>query len=146
MRATAVRCKVSPQEFARRTGRGRHQGLVPGNISAHSSCLKESFNTDGKQDGHFKRVAPRCERLLPRLAYTPGFFSKSTLKKISPLHVEMRAEYGAIPVLQAGLLGIDRAQEGKDTLGYFGSLWIVALKFLSFAERAPHRHSTRWLR
>jgi len=58
----------------------------------------------------------------------------------------IRAKYGVIRVLQAGLFGIDRTQEGKDTLGYFGSLWIVGLKFLSFAERAPHRHSTRSLR
>ena len=91
----------------------------------------------------WRLVASAC---CPRRATTLDLFSKSPLKKISPLHVEMRAEYGVIPVLQAGLFGIDRAQEGKDTLGYFGSLWIVALKFLSFAERAPHRHSTRSLR
>lgn len=91
----------------------------------------------------WRLVASPC---CPRRAYTLDLFSKSPLKKISPLHVEMRAEYGAIPVLQAGLCGIDRAQEGKDILGYFGSFWIVGLKLLSFAERAAHRHSARWLR
>jgi hypothetical protein len=67
-------------------------------------------------------------------------------KKISPLNVAIRAKYSVIRVLQAGLFGIDRAQEGKDILGCFGSFWIVGLKLLSFAERAAHRHSARRLR
>jgi hypothetical protein len=42
--------------------------------------------------------------------------------------------------------GIDRVTEGKDTLAYFWLFQVVGLKFLSFPERAPHRHSARRLR
>jgi len=42
--------------------------------------------------------------------------------------------------------GIDRAMEGKDTLGYCWYFRVIQLKFLFIPERAPYRHSVRRLR
>ncbi len=102
-----------------------------------------------QQSGHFNHQAPRCERLPAGLAYTAAscrILLDEHCEEISPLHVETRTEYEVIRVLQTGVFGIHRAQEGMDTLSYCGLFRVVGLKFLSFPERAPHRHSARSLR